>query len=91
MNKLLAILIFLHSLKDFRCCLKFLIILTQWYRTKLLAIVPNRNYFKPIILKLKTFIYNSDSKIIYNFCMYGGNTSSVGGEVTPPKNENFFN
>ena len=52
------------------------------------TIVPNRNYFKPIILKFKTFIYNSDSKTIYNFCTYGGNSLSI-GEVTPP-GETFF-
>ena len=51
--------------------------------TKLRAIVPNRNYYKPIILKFKIFIYNNNSKIMYNFCIYGGNTPPVGGEVTP--------
>ena len=34
------------------------------------AIVPNRNYFKPIILKFETFIYNSGSKITYNVSKY---------------------
>ena len=53
--------------------------LTQWYRTKLRAIVPNANYFKPIILKFKILIYNSDSKIMFNFCIYGGNIPPVGG------------
>ena len=72
------------SLKKFRCYLSFLISLTQWYRTKLRAIVPNRNYFKPIILKFKTFIYNSGSKIIYNCCIYGGNTPPVGGSNPSP-------
>ena len=40
-------------LKKFRCCSKFLISLTQCYRRKLRAIVPNSDYFKPIILKFK--------------------------------------
>ena len=62
------------SLKKFRGYSNFLISLTQWYRTKLRAIVPNRNYFKPIISKFKTIIYNSYSKIIHNFCMHAGNT-----------------
>ena len=35
--------------------------------------------FKQIILRFKTVIYNSDSKITYNFCMYGGNTQPLGG------------
>ena len=43
------------SLKKF-CCSKFLISLTQWYRTKLCAIVHNTIYFKLVILKFKTFI-----------------------------------
>ena len=46
------------------------------------AIVPNTNYFKPVILKLKTFIYNSNSKIIYDFCTNVGNTPPVGGGIT---------
>ena len=48
-----------------------LISLTQWYRTKLRAAVPNTNYFKPIILTFKTFIYISNGKIIYNFLYMG--------------------
>ena len=78
------------SLRKFRCFSKFFISLTQWYRTKLRAIVPNRNYFKPIILKFETFIYNSGSKIIYNFCTYGGNTPPRRGRSNPP-GEKFFN
>ena len=46
------------------------------YRTKLRAIVSNTNYFKPIILKFKMYIYNSNSKITYSFCIHGGNTPS---------------
>ena len=63
--------------------------LTQWYRTKLRAIVSNTNYFKPIIFKFKKFIFNSNSKIVYNFCIYGGNTPFVEGEVTP-RGRNFL-
>ena len=59
-----------------------MIALTQWYITKLLAVVPNTNNFKSIILKFKTLIYDSDCKIIYNFCIHGDNTPPV-GEVTP--------
>ena len=59
------------------------IYLTQWYRTKLRAVVPNTNNFKSIILKFKTLIYDSDCKIIYNFCIHGDNTSFVGEKVTP--------
>ena len=54
-----------------------MISLTLWYMTKLWAIVSNTNYFKPNILKFKTFIYNSNCKIIYNFCIYGCNTLPV--------------
>ena len=56
-------------LKKFRFCSKILISLTKWYGTELRAIVSNCT---PIILKFKTFIYNSNSKIIYNNWMYGG-------------------
>ena len=82
------------SPKKLRCCSKFLISLTQGSRTKLRATVPNTNYFKPIILKFKKFNYNSNTKIICNFCMYGGRTSTVGGcnlEVcTGPADERWF-
>ena len=47
------------SLKKFRYCSIFFISLTQWCRTKLLAIISNTNYFKPIILKFKTLNYYS--------------------------------
>ena len=57
------------SLKRFHCCSKFSISVTQRYKTKLHAIVPNADYFKPIILKFKTFIYNSDSKFMYNLLL----------------------
>ena len=50
--------------------------LTQLYSTKLRAIVPNTNYLKPIVLRFKTIIHNSISKIICSFCMYGGYTHS---------------
>ena len=50
------------SLKMFRCCSIFMISLTQWYRKKLRAIVPKTNYLKRIILKFKTFIYNSNRR-----------------------------
>ena len=43
----------------------------------------NMNYFKPIIFKFKIFIYNSNNKIIHNFCVNGGNTPPVEREVTP--------
>ena len=62
------------SRQKFRSFSKFFISLTHWYAAKLRAILPNTNYFKSIILKLKTFIYNSNNKIICNFCIYGGNT-----------------
>ena len=64
------------SLKKFYS--KFWISLAQQYRAKLHAIVLNVDYFRSIILKFKTFIYNSSSKIIDNFCMCGSNTVSLG-------------
>ena len=41
------------------------------------AIVHNTNYFKAIILKFKIFIFNSDGKIIYNFCTHRGNIALI--------------
>ena len=83
------------SLKKLCCCSKFLISLTLWYRTKSRAIVPiialyncNTNYFKPNVLKFKTFISDSISKVMYNFCIYGGNMCFGGGEQPP--GQNFF-
>ena len=38
------------------------------------AIVPNTSYFKPNILQFKIFIYNSNSKIMHNFCICRNNT-----------------
>ena len=68
------------SLKRFRSYSKFTISFTRRYRTKLCAIVSNTDYFKPIILKFKTFIY----KIIYNFCTCEGNIPpSQGGSTCP--------
>ena len=62
---------------------------TQQYRTNLRTIVPNVDYFKPIVLKFKTLVYNSISKIIYNFCVCRGNILSVVGSSPPAKK--FFN
>ena len=58
------------SLKKFRCCPKYFISLTQRKRTKLRAIAPDTSYFKPVILKFKTLISNSSSKIIHSFCIH---------------------
>ena len=77
----------MHIVKDVQMLFEILISLTVWYRTKLHAIVPNMNYFKPIILKFKIFIYNSESKIIYNFCMYEGNAPPIGGGINFPGEE----
>ena len=57
---------------------QFSITLTQWYRTKLRAMIPNANYINPIILKFKTFIYKRNCKIIYNFIICGCNTPPKG-------------
>ena len=54
------------------------------------AIETNSNYFKPNILKFKAFIYKSNSKVIYKICIYGGNTTPVGGKVTPPSRGGHF-
>ena len=59
------------SSKKFWCCPIFFISLTEWCSIKMRGIVSNMKYFKPIISKFKEFIYNSNSKIIYNFWMYG--------------------
>ena len=58
--------------------------LIQQYRTKLLENVPNPDYFKSIFFKFKTFITNSKSTMIYNFCIRRGNNLPLGWR-------NFFN
>ena len=55
---------------------------TVGYRTKLCANVPKINYFAPIILKFKKFIYNSNTKIIHKFYIDGAILPPVVGEVT---------
>ena len=46
----------------------------QWFRTKLREIVPNTDFFKPVIIKLKTFIHDSNNKIMcVFFCILVGN------------------
>ena len=50
----------------------------------------NTNYFKPILLKFKILIYNSDSKIMYNFCMHRGNTPPQGEGSNPPGGDYFY-
>ena len=53
------------------------------------ATVLNTDYFKPIILKFKTFICNWSSKLKQNFCVYGGNASPSRRDINPP-GVNFF-
>ena len=77
------------SLKTFRCCSKFFISLTQCYRTKLGAISPNE-IFLPNILKFKTFIYNSNSKFIYNFCIHGTIIPRRGRSNPSPRRRHFL-
>ena len=59
--------------------------------TKLHAIVSNADYFKLIILEFKTFIYNSNSKIIHTFCMCGSDTASCKEKVPSSGGEKNFN
>ena len=85
LHNLVLIRFWCISLKKF-CCSKFLISLTQCYRTKLHATVPNMIYFKLIIFKFKILII----AIVryYNFCMYCSNNPPVGeGVVTSPSLE----
>ena len=77
------------SLKRFRYCSIFSIALTHRYKTKLLAIKLNTNYFKPIILKFKIVICKRNSKIIHNFCTRKDNTRLIGGDNA--SGGNFFN
>ena len=42
--------------------------------TELRASVPNTNYFKLVVFKFKTFVYNSNGKILYKFFIYENNT-----------------
>ena len=70
--------------------LLFDISITQRYGTKLCAIVSNVDYFKPINLKFKAFIYNSNRKAIYNLGIRGGNSRNVVGGVALFV-ENFYN
>ena len=57
------------SFNSFHCSSKYLISLTHLCWKKLRAIVPNADYFTPIILKFKILIYNSNRKITHNFCV----------------------
>ena len=50
----------------------------KYTRSNLSELVLNDNLLN------ETFIYNRDSKIIYNFCTYGGNITPAGG--SPCKN-----
>ena len=75
--------------KKFCRCSKFSMFLTQGYRTKLRTIVLNADYFKPMILKFKTFILDRIIKVIYIFCMCGDNAFPVDEELTPPRGRNF--
>ena len=76
------------SIKRFPSCSKFSNSLTYRCKTKWCALISNTDYFKPVILNFTTFIYNSNCKITYNFCICENNIFSV-GDVTPE--ENFFN
>ena len=75
--KLLLFRVWWISIKRLRCCSKLLISLIELHRRKLHEIVPNVDYFTPIILKFKTFINNGNKKIIYNFCTLGAMFPSV--------------
>ena len=46
------------------------------------AIVPNTDYFKLKILKVKTFIYDTNNKIIYKFCIREDSITRREGKVT---------
>ena len=72
------------------CCSKFLFSLKQQYRTKNCAIVPNKYFFIPIILKFEKFIYYSNGKVIYYFCTCGYNASLRRWEEPSP-GEKFLN
>ena len=76
------------SLRKFRCCLKFVISLTRWCRTEQREIVPNTNYFKTFILKFKTIVYFSYTKIMLFFA-YVREIFSPYGKSTLPLD--FFN
>ena len=58
--------------------------------TKLRTIVSITNYFKPTILKFKSFIYNSNSNVVHNFCIHGGNAPPPWGEGASPSEEKFI-
>ena len=51
----------------------------QQYRIKLRAVVHFANYFRPIILKFETLLYNSNSKIACKFIEYGSILLPYGG------------
>ena len=70
--------------------MKFSTSLIQLYKTKLCGIVHSTDYFSPFILKFKTFIYNSNNKIICNLCLCG-NPSRRGWSISAPTRKNFFN
>ena len=57
-------------------------------KDKIVCIVPNTNCFKPVILKFKIYIYNSNSKIIYKLFVCIGTIGR--GEVSAPPGRNFL-
>ena len=62
----------------FRCCSKFSFIAIASKEKKIRAIVPDANFFKPIVFKFKTFFLATNSKIMYNLYMHGKNTPPIG-------------
>ena len=63
---------------------------TQQCRKKLRPSASKADYFNSIILKFKTFIYNSTSKIRHIFCLWS-QYSPVGRWECPHLGKRFFN
>ena len=55
------------------------------------AIVSNTDYIKPISLKFKAFIFNSNNKLIYNFYMCENNIPRRREGSNHSPGEKFFN
>ena len=77
------------SFKKFRCCSKFLISLTHWYVGQNCVQLYLKRYILSLSFLNKKKYFYSNSKIIYNFCVYRGNTPPVEVEKMPP-GEKFF-
>ena len=73
----------MHIAEEVPLFFEILDFFNKWYRTKLRVLAHNADYFIRIIKKLKTCVYNSNSKIMYNLYVRVGITVPLGGKNPP--------